>query len=211
MKPRLFLGQLASLALTGSILLGMVSRQSFSDVSLKHNTASLRADDPRNALLCGQQAVYLLLRLLDIPVDYDQLLSYAPAQQGGTSLLELKQLCQRLGLEAEVRRCSKEEIRKLELPVIAHVRLGLNAKQGHYVVFTRRLDADRLEVIDPTAARIKVYRIDRLDNVWQGYLLVPTRQRLGRTALSVAALSFLLAVIGALLFRKRQLKRQLMP
>jgi ABC-type bacteriocin/lantibiotic exporter with double-glycine peptidase domain len=94
------------------------------------------------------------------------------------SLLDLKDLCADFGLPTEVRRCSTADLRALRYPIIAHVRFDLR-HEGHYVVVTRLVDQDRIEAIDGTTAERELYYIEKMSNISNGFVLLPT----GRTSL----------------------------
>jgi hypothetical protein len=122
---------------------------------------------------CGPNSLYVLLRLSGVDVEHRDIDRYYPRHPKGMSMLELKRACTDFGLAADIRRCTKADLRELRFPVIAHVYYGPQAEADHYVVITRRLDRDRIEVIDGTTGNVYQFLIDRMDNVWQGYLLVP--------------------------------------
>src|SRR2546423_815089 len=99
---------------------------------------------------CGPNSLYLLLRLSGVEVGHDVIDRYYPGHPDGMSMLELKRACADFGLAADVRRCTKADLRELPFPVIAHVRYGSPEEADHYVVITRRLNRDVIEAIDGT-------------------------------------------------------------
>lgn len=156
-------------------------------------------------VLCGPHCLYLLLRLRQIPVSHEDVLKYMPSDPEGMSLLELKQACADFGLDAEVRRCSKEDLRKIDFPVIAHMYYGGLARGAyHYVVMTRRVKDDRVEIVDGTTGEVKQYPIATVSHVWTGYLLVPSDSPGYHLAAGVVlAISSGVIVLGGWLWKRR--------
>ena len=131
-------------------------------------------EPPRDAnRACGPNSLYLLLQLSGVAVGYRDVARYDPSHPKGMSMLELKRACADFGLAADIKRCTKADLRTLRFPVIAHVNYGPQTEANHYVVITRRLDRDRIEVIDGTTGNVYPALINKMDNVWEGYLLVP--------------------------------------
>lgn len=134
-----------------------------------------RPDRPSAANACGPNCLYMLLQLYGLPVDEGQTRRYMPTHPKGMSLLDLKEACRDLGLDAEVRLCKAEDLRALAGPVIAHVVYGPQEIADHYVVFRRLVDG-RVESIDGTTGTVMLFPLERLGNIWDGYLLVPVRR-----------------------------------
>jgi hypothetical protein len=129
---------------------------------------------PRDAnRACGPNSLYLLLRLSGVEVGDRDIARYYPRHPEGMSMLEMKRACADFGLAADIRRCTKDDLRALRYPVIAHVFYGPQNEADHYVVITRRLDPDWIEVIDGTTGKVDQFLINKMDNIWQGYLLIP--------------------------------------
>jgi ABC-type bacteriocin/lantibiotic exporter with double-glycine peptidase domain len=92
-------------------------------------------------------------------------------------MLELRKVCADFGLETEVRRCSWPDLRSLAYPVIVHIYDSPSRQALHYMVITRLVNDHKIEVIDGTDAQVHEFFLEKMDNVWQGYVLVPTGRR----------------------------------
>src|SRR5205809_7800101 len=79
-----------------------------------HPDSLRQGADPvlREAVICGPNALYMLLALNGIPVDHDLIEKYMPSHAEGMSLAELKEASNALGLRTETRRCSIDELRR---------------------------------------------------------------------------------------------------
>jgi hypothetical protein len=151
---------------------------------------------PRDAnRACGPNSLYLLLRLSGVEVGDRDIARYYPRHPEGMSMLEMKRACADFGLAVDIRRCTKDDLRALRYPVIAHVFYGPQNEADHYVVITRRLDRDRIEVIDGTTGKVDQFLINKMDNIWQGYLLIP-RPGSGYLIILVCSLALISQLAG---------------
>lgn len=155
---------------------------------------------PRDMNRCGPNALYLFLRLYGIPAEYGLILQrYMSAHPDGMSLTELRDACRDFGLPVQVRQCSISEMhRGFQSPVIA-LTDGLGSEIGHYVIVLS-VRSDSALLLDGTTGRVsgttlfkdESYKKGRLENIWRGYILVPTHvYRKPRGALAFSALLWL--------------------
>jgi Peptidase C39 family len=102
---------------------------------------------------CGLACIAMLADHYGNAVDYDALLSTAPAEMWsqGLSMRTLRQIAAELGLETRAYRCSSQGFQKLEQPSIAHCR------GDHYIV-VQSCSVRRVEIIDPRFGRISIRR-----------------------------------------------------
>jgi ABC-type bacteriocin/lantibiotic exporter with double-glycine peptidase domain len=145
--------------------------------------------------VCGPNSLYVLLRLSGVALSYRDLARYYPSDPRGMSLLELRQACADFGLAADVRHCTQADLRVLSFPVIAHVHYGPQRAGDHYAVISRRLDNDRIEAIDGTTGKVHEFLIPKMDNIWEGDLLVPRRAQDHRIIV-ICLLALVVQLIG---------------
>lgn len=93
----------------------------------------------------------------------------AGTDKRGTSMLGMVEAAQKMGFEAKAVRASKEVIRQIPLPCIAHVLLE-NGLQ-HFVVLYR-IDAKRIVYMDPGLGTIIKTDQDSFVKIWTGVLLL---------------------------------------
>lgn len=168
------------------------------------SVSQLQADKARihrDASICGPHTLYLFMKLYAIPVEYEAIMKeYTPSHPEGMSLAELRDACANLGLPVRVRKCSVREMWKaFQSPVIAYV-TGMDGS-GHFMIILA-VESDSAYLMDGTTARIsrttlfrdEAYKKGRLENVWRGYILVPSRGG-GRfkLALGISVLLWLVA------------------
>jgi hypothetical protein len=140
--------------------------------------------------ICGPHALFLLLRLYGIEIPYERAMVYMPSDASGMSLLQLRDACADCGLQVEVRRCTIDDLGRLPFPVIAHLSRQQPNRVGHYVVWTRVVDKNRIEMLDATTGHAMRWPIERLPELWEGWILMPSNR------LPAGVLIPLAAVIG---------------
>ena len=115
---------------------------------------------------CGLACIAMLAGHYGNAVDYDALLSTAPAGMWsqGLSMRTLRQIAAELGLETRAYRCSSQEIQKLEQPFIAHCR-------GDHYVLVQSCSARHVKIIDPRFGRLSISR-DEFSNTYSGICLL---------------------------------------
>lgn len=179
-RPFQSVQRLVSACGTGGLALGLalvVGLQPSRGSSPDHVGPTVSLDEARRwNVMCGPNSVYLLLRLHQIPVSYDDVARYIPSNVEGMSLLEMQQACADLGLPVEIRSCSVEELwNQFQGPVVGRIyTLYGSARYGHYVLVIR-VDGDWATAVDPTSAELRRYPRATLGNVWSGYIVVPKR------------------------------------
>lgn len=158
-------------------------------------------------LVCGSNALYMLLRLYDIQVDQEQLAATVPVNNNGTSLAELREAAASLGLEATVRRCSLDELRgHVQSPFLAHLAMV----SQHYVVVIDVSD-DSVTLLDGTTGKLETLKRSWVEERWSGYVLLP------RTGATISPILFGVSMLNCLavgflatkLFRGSRNRRQI--
>jgi ABC-type bacteriocin/lantibiotic exporter with double-glycine peptidase domain len=131
-------------------------------------------NEQRSTVLCGPHSIYLLLRLHGIAVSYDRVMEETPVSADGMSMEDLRRKAESFGLTTEVVRCSVEDLAHMTHPIILRIQSeSTSHRTGHFVVMTRVVDSDRLEVIDSTSSGFRYWQMKNLGNIWEGFALVP--------------------------------------
>lgn len=157
----------------------------------QHEPARMRQD----AMMCGPNSLYLILRLYGIPFEPDAIKKrYIPSHPKGMSLLELRDACEAFGLKAQMRQCSVTQLCKnFRSPVIAYT-TWYHGESRHYVVLLA-VENDRVCLMDATTGRIIKTTPQKLENIWLGYILVPSLG--GGNSMLALGISVLLWLIAA--------------
>jgi hypothetical protein len=79
------------------------------------------------------------------------------------------------------------------------VYFGPQNEADHYVVITRRLDRDQIEAIDGTTGKVDQFLINKMDNIWQGHLLIP-RPGSGYLTILIGSLALISQLAGFVIF-----------
>jgi ABC-type bacteriocin/lantibiotic exporter with double-glycine peptidase domain len=137
-------------------------------------------DDPvvqRKRVICGPNCLYLLLRAGGIAVSYSDVENRVEFQEGGTSILALRQAAQYFGLPGIVRKCGMESLKSLRLPVIVHIRdhFKLNDVTNHFVVL-QAVGENNVTVIDGTTGLVEDVTKTKFEKSWSGYVLETIRE-----------------------------------
>jgi peptidase C39-like protein len=132
---------------------------------------------PVKTMVCGPNALYMLLKLCGRPVTYEQVAHELGSDNKITTMVELRDAAARLGLPTRVRRCTLENLDKCVLPFIAYTKTDYgtlaDGRIGHYWVVLK-VDPDRIEFIDGTCGEIASGQRSRFAAYWTGYLLEPS-------------------------------------
>ena len=132
---------------------------------------AVRSEDAVRSVICGSNAIYLLLRLHGQPAEHSVIQRYLPTHEAGLSLSEIEQALQAEGLPVETRRVSVSDLSDvLREPVIAVVHFDPRLT-GHYYVLTR-LVGNKIEAIDATTGEVVLTTPDLLVGVWDGYVIM---------------------------------------
>lgn len=128
---------------------------------------------------CGRIALYILLRLEGKPTSMEDLKSTVPVDaEVGTSMAELQEAGNALGLATEVQFVKPRELRSLGFPYVLHGKTGLKSKTGHFlVVVDRNPKTGALAAIDPVWQSFEWYAEQAVLSSYSGYVLVPKRPR----------------------------------
>ena len=143
---------------------------------------------------CGENALYLVMRLHGRVVGYEEVIKQVGAgtasRQEGASLLQLVRAGNKLGLPCVAKKYSGVgNLAPCTLPLIAH------CAGGHYVVVAR-IDDKGICVIDGLSAECCELGLDTFRARWTGYVLEPSR-RVPSLTVSAATLMSLGLGLGA--------------
>ena len=114
---------------------------------------------------CGPNALYVLLRIHDRPVDYIELLKHLNPPRSGSSFEELRSAA-RWGLKTSVYQANRKSIGEIDMPFIAHLRFH---DAEHYVVVGR--DEEDVQIRDEDRGGVQDMRNDKFFKAWTGYVL----------------------------------------
>jgi ABC-type bacteriocin/lantibiotic exporter with double-glycine peptidase domain len=133
---------------------------------------------PPQAVICGANALYMLLKAHGQPVSASPFFREVNPGDQGLSLVEVRDTSTRYGLPAEVRRCTYEQlVGGCRLPLIAFVQSSLETADcgtGHYVLVVDA-DSEGITLVDGTSGEQKLYLRDAFCRNWKGYVVVPVR------------------------------------
>jgi ABC-type bacteriocin/lantibiotic exporter with double-glycine peptidase domain len=150
----------------GVIVIGLVTSGAY--------CAEVRAREPVPVNVCGQNAAYVMLKLLGHDVDYASVGLQLPDVKEGVSLKELRRALLALGLKATVVQISPTDLPDTPLPCIVWLRPGyLHGDLGHYVVITGASE-EGVTIINAQNAERKHWPWRFLSDAWTGYAIVPT-------------------------------------
>lgn len=157
--------------------------------------------------VCGPNSLYMLLKLAGIAVQHHEIDHYRTDHPQGMSMLELKRACADFGLNTAVVQCSTADLRRIDYPAIARVQRDFQGEFEHFIVLTHRINHDLIEILDGTTGLRREYAIDKMDNVWDGHLLIIAAEPRGETLHYVLA-AMTTVLCGATVYlvgRRRQL------
>ncbi len=119
---------------------------------------------------CGPNAVYMLLRMLQMDCTYQQVSNQIPVSQDGASLLDMRDALNKLGCPSRVAKATPSQLSTISLPAIAHVETG-SQTTGHYVLITQ-VGEKFVRVIDGSTAVSTNMTMSEFQAKWTGFLLV---------------------------------------
>jgi hypothetical protein len=155
--------------------------------------STLRDTEARRQLaLCGPNSLYMFLALHDLPVDGRVIEKYIPSHREGMSFVELREACNALGLGAQVRRCSIDDLCDLsDLPAIAYL-----TGPSHYVLVID-ITSHSVTFLDGTTGAKETVNRTWLNRFWSGYVLIanPGRFNSGFLLAIVITIGCLLALV----------------
>jgi len=126
-------------------------------------------------LLCGRNALYILMRLRQIDVTFPGVSAVLPLGDHGCSLYGLTIAARNLGMEAEAVEMAPARAESITVPFIAHLKPtpAYGAVSGHYVVVVPTSTGSVI-LIDGTTGQAETCQIAELRRRgWTGYALVP--------------------------------------
>jgi len=116
---------------------------------------------------CGVAALLMVLDHFGIKSSRQEMEQKAELHHGGTSLMALKELAKKVGVEADGWRLSFQELAGIELPAILFV------EKHHFIVVDSVNGSGILFVRDPAVGRLAIPRRRALE-IWKGETLVIT-------------------------------------
>jgi peptidase C39-like protein len=152
----------------------------------------------RTANKCGQNCIYMLLKLRGASVRYDDVERRLPIAGEGTTLVALRDCLRSFGVASHIVRGTPEALVRANMPLIAHWDEE-GAPVGHFVVIMAA-NARGVQYLDGTTAIIASLPMPEFQKKWSGYLLTPLNppwwQPLPLVAVALGGLSVILAVSG---------------
>lgn len=122
---------------------------------------------------CGLNSFYLICRLLDVPVSYEEVKEkMGPAAEDGShSFHDISRAGETLGLHPLGLKADFSSLSKLPLPAIVHVLDPRRPKQPHHLLVLLKVESDGVILLDPP---MPAYFLPRQDftAVWAGDILV---------------------------------------
>jgi hypothetical protein len=145
---------------------------------------------------CGQNCLYICMKMLGKRVPYDEIGRSLKVTEDGSSLAELRDCSRRFGVEASIYQAGPQSLLRAPLPLIAHWEEERGA--GHYVVVIAS-NADGVQCVDGTTVAIRALPWPEFQKRWSGYVLVfqerpwwwPLMPVAAALGLAAGALSFL--------------------
>ena len=158
---------------------------------------------PPQAVMCGPNALYMLLKAHDRPVPANRFFQEIDPGDQGLSLSELHDASGRYGLPSVIRLCTYEQLcRRCPFPVVAllHPKAYLGSHgAGHYVLVIDA-DSEAVTLIDGTSGKENRCAPGEFCRDWHGYVIVPA---VGQTSwLPLAITSAACALVGWLILRQ---------
>jgi len=123
---------------------------------------------------CGVHALYSLLHLQGVSVEYERVRSMTPVGNDGTSLADLQLSAEKLGLCCRILRGGYNELLSSNVPVVAHMRAIPDAanSNAHYVVILN-VTPDFVAAWDPMRLSMYSYSKMQFEERWSGHILEP--------------------------------------
>ncbi|SIO07656.1 Peptidase C39 family protein [Singulisphaera sp. GP187] len=136
----------------------------------------LRLEKPlQEAVRCGPNALYVLLRTYSIHALYSKVLSACRLTEKGTTMETLSSTANRFGLKCSIRQMTPEQLSTLTVPVIVHMYRLPDRPGGaddHFTVFFGKAD-DSYRVIDTRDGTEIAIPKGSFVRSFSGYCLVP--------------------------------------
>jgi hypothetical protein len=136
-------------------------------------------DAPVSTVSCGVDCTFVLARLLGNDATLRDVEGAVRVGERGSSLVDLREGAQSLGLSMASVRCAPDDLDRLPLPAIALQEPSDNDASNHYIVVLR-VDADRVTFADPAVHRISEVTRSSFVRATTGAYLVPVPTAGGR-------------------------------
>jgi hypothetical protein len=120
---------------------------------------------------CGANCLFVMSRLFDIQPDYDDLVKRVVVREGGSSLKDLKEASEAIGIPAEAAKTNPQGLRRLSKPVICHEEMPSNGA-GHYVLVLKT-DGEIVTYMDGSTCLVREMSWNDFEKEWTGYILLP--------------------------------------
>jgi ABC-type bacteriocin/lantibiotic exporter with double-glycine peptidase domain len=157
----------------------------------------------QSGVRCGPNALFLLLRLCRVNVDYETVLKATPIGKNGASLEDLRKTAVEFGLTAQIRGdVSPDDLTRSRLPAIVHLKASGGPtnpeRQDHFIVVADRTKVGDFQGVDTTNMTFAIYTVEALARNMSGYALFPQNSRVANVYR--VALGVLLIVLIANIF-----------
>ena len=121
---------------------------------------------------CAQVALYTVVRLKNLDVEWDQVVStVGPTAVDGThTLLDIKQASQELGLNCVAVRTVVNQLKSFPMPAILHVRPDLESSKHHFMTAVAA-EEEGVWLLDPPQRHAFV-SWERLKQHWTGHVML---------------------------------------
>jgi ABC-type bacteriocin/lantibiotic exporter with double-glycine peptidase domain len=123
----------------------------------------------RDSSDCGVTCLAYLLHHHRRPVSVAVLRQQAGTDKSGTTALGLVEAATKFGFAAKGIQCDFEALERLDLPLIAH--LKVQGDRQHFVAICGR-NRKGLKVMDPALGRVETWTQDRFRAAWTGVVVV---------------------------------------
>lgn len=119
---------------------------------------------------CGVNSLYVMLRMLNRPVTYEQLLKETAVGEQGSSAAELARVASLHGVHLTPVHATIRSVSRWPLPAIVHLQRQTDF-MGHYMLYLgSRGDAHQL--LDCTSGETRAVPEGDFNSLWSGYVLL---------------------------------------
>jgi hypothetical protein len=126
--------------------------------------------DWRVSTRCGVNSLYVMLRMLNRPVTYEQLLKDTAVGEQGSSVAELARLASLHGVHLTPAHATISSTSRWPVPAIVHLQRQANV-MGHYVLYLGS-NGDEHRLLDCTSGETKAVLGGEFNSNWSGYVLL---------------------------------------
>lgn len=164
---------------------------------LDPNSPNVSAESWRtDQRLCGLNAVYVLLKMHECKVSYNELQSELPIAEDGITLRQMHDALRKRGLPARVVRGGFDQLSQVPLPAVAHLVVDRPTQffargRGHFVTVVS-VNLQGVQCVDGTTGRLRTMPPAEFFREWSGYLLIVEPR--GERAAHLVILVFCLCV-----------------